>query len=66
MVIQHLNNTYPNRWIGRGSLIHWPARSPDLTPLEFCLLERLKGEVYNTKVETRAALYVASTLPVSI
>ena len=28
-VTQHLNNTYPNRWIGRGSLIHWPARSPE-------------------------------------
>ena len=40
-VTQHLNNTYPNRWIGRGSLIHW--RSPDLTPLDFCLWGWLKG-----------------------
>ena len=42
------------RWIGRGSLIHWPARSPDLTPLDFCLWGWLKGEVYSTKVDTRA------------
>ena len=56
MVIQHLNNTYPNRWIGRGSLIHWPARSRDLTPLDFCLWGWLKGEVYRTKVDTRADL----------
>jgi len=56
MVIQHLNNTYPNWWIGRGSLIHWPARSPDLTPLDFCLWGWLKGEVYSTKVDTRADL----------
>ena len=55
-VIQHLNNTYPNRWIGRGSLIHWPARSPDLTPLDFCLWGWLKGEVYRTKVDTCADL----------
>jgi len=36
-VIQHHNNTYPNRWIGRRSLIHWPARSPDVNLLDFCL-----------------------------
>jgi len=51
-VIQNLNNTYPNRWIGRRSLIHWPARSPNLTPLDFCLWGWLKGEVYRTKVDT--------------
>ena len=56
MVIQHLNNTYPNRWIGRGSLIHWSARSPDLTPLDFCLWGWLKGEVYCTKVDICADL----------
>ena len=55
-VIQHLNNTHPNRWIGRGSLIHWPARSPNLTPLDFCLRGWLKGEVYRTKVDTCADL----------
>jgi len=55
-VTQHLNNTYPNWWIGRGSLIHWPARSPDLTPLDFCLWGWLKREVYRTKVDTCADL----------
>jgi len=34
-IVTHLNNTYPNRWIGRGSIILWPAHSPDLTPLDF-------------------------------
>ena len=55
-VTQHLNNMYPNRWIGQGSLIHWPACSPDLTPLDFCLWGWLKGEVYRTKVDTCADL----------
>jgi hypothetical protein len=33
LVMQHLNNTFPNMWISRGSTINWPPRSPDLTPL---------------------------------
>jgi hypothetical protein len=32
-----LNRMYPNRWIGLGGLGHWPARSPDLNPLDFFL-----------------------------
>ena len=27
-VMQHLNDTFPNRWIGRGSTINWPLRYP--------------------------------------
>ncbi|EZA51886.1 hypothetical protein X777_09189, partial [Ooceraea biroi] len=30
-----LNESFPDRWIGRGGRISWPARSPDLTPLDF-------------------------------
>ena len=29
-VMQHLNDTFPNRWIGRGGTINWLPRSPDL------------------------------------
>ncbi|KOC60077.1 hypothetical protein WH47_09448 [Habropoda laboriosa] len=32
-----LNEMFPDRWIGRGSRICWPARSPDQTPLDFFL-----------------------------
>jgi hypothetical protein len=28
-LVIHLNDTFPNRWIGRGSTINWPPRSPD-------------------------------------
>ena len=48
-VMQHLNDTFPNRWIGRGSTINWPPRSPDLTPLDFCLWGMMKSEVYRKK-----------------
>ena len=36
-VMLHLNDTFPNRWIDRGSTINWPPKSPDLTQLDFCL-----------------------------
>ena len=48
-VMQHLNDTFPNRWIGHGSTINWPPRSPDLTPLGFCLWGLMKSEVYRKK-----------------
>ena len=62
-VMQHLNDTFPNRWIGRGSTINWPPRSPDLTPSDFCLLGVMKSEVYRKEVDTRDELPV-STLDV--
>ena len=33
----HLNRVYREKWIGRGGAVVWPARSPDLTPLDFFL-----------------------------
>ena len=30
-----LNENVPMRWIGRRGPLEWPARSPDLTPLDF-------------------------------
>jgi hypothetical protein len=33
-VRQFLNERFPNKWIGRGSFLAWPPRSPDLTPLD--------------------------------
>lgn len=35
IVRQFLDQAYPNRWIGRRGAIAWPARSPDLTPIDF-------------------------------
>jgi hypothetical protein len=58
-VMQHLNDTFPNRWIGRGSTINRPPRSPDLTPLDFCLWSWMKSEVYRRKVDTWDELSIA-------
>lgn len=51
-VRQFLDDNYPNRWIGRGGPIPWPARSPDLTPLDFYVWGHMKQLVYETPVST--------------
>lgn len=50
---EHLDITFLGRWIGRGGPIHWPARSPDLTPLDYYLWGHLKEQVYRTEPTTR-------------
>lgn len=47
-----LDVTFPLRWIGRGGPISWPARSPDLTPLDYWLWGDLKSRVYATQPRT--------------
>ncbi|KAJ8868715.1 hypothetical protein PR048_030254 [Dryococelus australis] len=40
----------------RGCPIAWPARSPDLTPLEYFLWGHMKGLIYQTSVESEEEL----------
>ena len=49
-VRNYLNEVFPDRWIGRNGPILWPARSPDLTPLDYFLWGHIKGIVYSTTV----------------
>lgn len=42
----YLGSEYGDRWIGRGGPVAWPARSPDLTPLDFYLWGEVKRLVY--------------------
>jgi Helix-turn-helix domain (DUF4817) len=55
-VIALLNRGYPNKWIGRGGPVAWPARSPDLTPLDFFFWGQMKTYVYETPVNTELEL----------
>lgn len=48
-VREYLNTVFPGQWIGRRGPIEWPARSPDLTPLDFFLWGYLKSKVYKEK-----------------
>lgn len=55
----HLNQIYPNRWIGRGveeGNEPWPPGSPDINPLDFYLWGHLKSIVYKTPVENPEVL----------
>lgn len=64
-VTEWLDTNYPQRWIGRYrgagqnedlipvlGPVNWPARSPDLNPLDFWFWGHIKGEVYQTAVNT--------------
>ncbi|KAL0860128.1 hypothetical protein ABMA27_010435 [Loxostege sticticalis] len=46
-VRKYLTGRYGRRWIGRGGPVPWPARSPDLTPLDFHVWGRVKDLVYS-------------------
>lgn len=45
-VVNSLHGLFGDKWIGRFGPVPWPARSPDLTPMDFYLWGRIKEEVY--------------------
>ena len=55
-VRDYLNESFPNRWLGRGGPVAWLPKSPDLKPLDYYLWGHVKTLVYESKVESRAAL----------
>lgn len=55
-VSQILEELFEDRWIRRLGPWHWPARSPDLTPLDFFLWGYVKSEVYKVRIANKSAL----------
>jgi hypothetical protein len=51
-VREHLDRAFHGRWIGRGGPVEWPARSPDLAPLDYFFWGHVKSLVYETPVDT--------------
>lgn len=49
IITDFLNERFEDRWIGRYGPIHWPARSPDFTPLDFFLWGEIKRLVYENR-----------------
>lgn len=49
IITNYLNNRFGNRWIGNRGPISWPARSPDLTAMDFFLWGYIKNKVYKTQ-----------------
>lgn len=46
-ITEFLNNTFPGSWIGRFGPYKWPARSPDLTPLDFFYWGYVSSKVFD-------------------
>lgn len=44
-----LNTYFPDRWIGRGGPINWPARSPDLNVLDYFVWGYVKAAVEHVR-----------------
>lgn len=55
-VRNYLDVTFGQQWIGRGGPVRWPARSPDLSCLDFYLWGHLKSLVYDTPVDNAEEL----------
>lgn len=51
IVTNYLNQQFPGRWMGRYGPIRWPARSPDLNPLDFFFWGYCNEQVYRTLPE---------------
>lgn len=47
--VREFLNQHFRTWIGKHGTIDWPARSPDLTPLDYFLWGTLKDEVYKNR-----------------
>lgn len=58
-----LDARFPDRWIGRGGPINWPARSPDLNVLDYFIWGHVKTLVEHcrdrTEDEVREAIVEA-------
>ena len=51
-----LRDHFPGRLISRFGDVEWPARSPDLSPLDFFLWGHLKERVYRDNPQTLTEL----------
>jgi hypothetical protein len=51
-----LDLQFPQRWIGRDGPIVWPARSPDITPMDFSLFGTIKNRIYAMHMESLTEL----------
>ncbi|GBM09709.1 hypothetical protein AVEN_186414-1 [Araneus ventricosus] len=50
LVRNFLDETFPDRWIGRNGPTPWPPRSPDITPLDFFFWGYIKDRVFATQI----------------
>lgn len=51
-VREFLDTNFAGQWMGRRGSVEWPARSPDLSPLDFFLWGHLKSKIYATECDS--------------
>jgi hypothetical protein len=51
-----LDQNFPDHWIGRLGPTAWPARSPDLTAMDFFVWGAIKDFVYKVRINTQEQL----------
>ena len=59
-----LSQHFPGRLISRHGDVEWPARSPDLSSLDFFLWGYLKSQVYKSNPSTLQELKAAIRLEI--
>ena len=55
-VKEYLHESFHNCWLGHVRPLAWPPRSPHRTLCDYCVWGHMKALVYETKVDSRAAL----------
>ena len=50
IIRDHLNDVFPNSWIGRGSPRIRAPHSPELMPFDFFAWGYIKAQVYQVKI----------------
>lgn len=55
-VRQYLDDVFPGKWIGRRGAVEFPPRSPDLTPMDFCVWGIVKDSVFSKRPRSLADL----------
>ena len=56
-VRNYLDNTFPRRWIGRGSELAWPPRSPDCNSSDYYMWGHMKSLVNANTINPREELW---------
>ncbi|EFN86502.1 hypothetical protein EAI_03479, partial [Harpegnathos saltator] len=50
---EFLDQRFPDRWMGRGGPVIWPARSPDLNVLDYFVWGHIKSKIEHRRDGTR-------------
>lgn len=59
IITRFLNEQFGDNWLGNRGPVHWPARSPDMTPLDFYVWGRIKDITFKQQPDSRQALEAA-------